>query len=81
MGAGGGRPAEQQVALTLLRDFQARVGGPGVLLVRGGTGRQVNQALARGGVYADSVVLQRAGLEERFLAITGGEGNGAPAPR
>jgi ABC-type multidrug transport system ATPase subunit len=72
---------EQQAALALLDGLQTRVDGPGVLLVRGATGRQVNQALAQGGVYAESVVVERAGLEERFLAITRGEGNGAPAPR
>jgi ABC-type multidrug transport system ATPase subunit len=72
---------EQQAALALLDGFQARADSPGVLLVQGATGRQVNQALVLGGVYAESVVVERAGLEERFLAITGGEGSSAPASR
>jgi hypothetical protein len=43
---------------------------PGTLLVDSASGRDVNMALARGGIFAEAVGLARSGLEERFLAIT-----------
>ena len=49
-------------------------------------GRQVNEALGRGGIWADQISVQRTGLEDTFLALTGsgpgiGEVADAPAAR
>jgi ABC-2 type transport system ATP-binding protein len=74
------RPAEEGAALALLAGWPVQVQSPGVLLVAARSGREVNQALARGGVFAESVAPDRSGLEERFLAITQGEAGRAPAP-
>jgi ABC-2 type transport system ATP-binding protein len=75
------RPQDETAALTLLAGWQVSPRGTGILSVMAGSGREVNQALAAGGVFAESVVMERSGLEERFLAITQGETDGAAAPR
>jgi ABC-2 type transport system ATP-binding protein len=75
------RPEEEAAALALLAAYQVHREGPGTLLVKAACGREVNQALAQGGVFAESLGLERSGLEERFLAITHGAMGHAPAPR
>jgi ABC-type multidrug transport system ATPase subunit len=62
-------PADQGAALRLLASYRTRAEAPGVLLVGGGDGHEVNQALAGGGVYADAI------------ETAGPEGSGAPARR
>jgi ABC-2 type transport system ATP-binding protein len=45
----------------------------GQFLVEHGSGRDVNGVLTAGGVVAESVTVERPGLEDRFLEITGKE--------
>jgi ABC-2 type transport system ATP-binding protein len=78
------RPDQLQAAAALLGDhWTVQADGDGVLLVGSPSGREVNQALTQGGIVADSVAVDRAGLEERFLSLTGEKmevGTDAPAP-
>jgi ABC-2 type transport system ATP-binding protein len=79
--AGGGpgrirvaiRDEDTAEAARLLERFDVRLDGPGALLVAAESGRDVNEALARGGVFAESIARDVTGLEERFLSLT--EGN------
>src|SRR5690242_17052761 len=81
LAAGGGpgrirvavRDQDRGDAVRLLERFDVKMDGPGTLLVAAETGRDVNEALARGGVFAESIGRDVTGLEERFLALT--EGN------
>jgi ABC-2 type transport system ATP-binding protein len=66
------RPEEEETAGRLLERFEVTKEAAGVLLVTADSGRAVNEALGRGGVFADSVAEERSGLEERFLALTEG---------
>jgi ABC-type multidrug transport system ATPase subunit len=80
------RPDEEPAAIAVLAGagLTARREGerPGTLLVDSASGRDVNMALARTGIFAEAVGLARSGLEERFLAITnqstGAQPSGAP---
>jgi ABC-2 type transport system ATP-binding protein len=68
------RPRDLPAATALLRDrWGVHADGGDALLVAGAASREVNQALTGGGIVADSVSLESAGLEERFLSITHGE--------
>jgi ABC-2 type transport system ATP-binding protein len=73
------RPEDHAAAATVLAAFDATSPQAGVFLVAGSEGRRVNEALARSGVFADSIGVERSGLEERFLALTEGLGGNAPA--
>lgn len=85
------RPADQPAAQRLLASWPTRSDGPAALLVDTADGRQVNEALGRGGIWAEQISIERTGLEETFLALTGadagpasaspGETADAPAPR
>jgi ABC-2 type transport system ATP-binding protein len=73
-------PAEQHAALALLP--HARPDGPDGLLVETADGRAVNEVLGRAGIWARQIVLERPGLEQAFLELTGPpEVDHAPAPR
>jgi ABC-2 type transport system ATP-binding protein len=61
--------AETAEALRLLGRWPVSVDGAS-LVVDHPVGRDVNAALAAGGVVADTVTVEQAGLEERFLEIT-----------
>jgi ABC-2 type transport system ATP-binding protein len=74
------RPEDHAAAAALLASFEATSPQAGVFLVSGSEGRPINEALARGGVYADSIGQERSGLEERFLALTEGLGGTSAAP-
>lgn len=74
--------AELNAARTLLADWPVRTDGPEMLLVEGAGGREVNEALGRGGVWARQIRIERPGLEEAFLRLTvTEEKNDAPAAR
>jgi ABC-2 type transport system ATP-binding protein len=75
------RREDERAAVALLGGYTVRRESPGTLLVVGAGGREVNQALASGGVFAESLGLQSSGLEERYLALTEREERRAPAPR
>jgi ABC-2 type transport system ATP-binding protein len=80
------RPEDQDGALRLLERFAVTIEGPGTLVMAAASGREVNEALARGGVFAESIALDGGGLEETFLALTqrpaeGGVEGDAPGPR
>jgi ABC-2 type transport system ATP-binding protein len=66
------RPEDEAEAMTLLAAYRVNRVAPGRLVVRARCGREVNRRLAEGGVFAESVALQRSSLEERFLEITEG---------
>ncbi len=74
------RPQDLDDAVRLLSAYQVGLESTNVILVSGASGREVNERLARGGVFAEALGEERSGLEERFLALTEG-GEGAPAPR
>jgi ABC-2 type transport system ATP-binding protein len=75
---------DQAAARVLLGRWPLQATGPDGLLVEAASGREVNEALGRGGVWADQVLVERPGLEETFLQLTGTateETRGAPASR
>jgi ABC-2 type transport system ATP-binding protein len=63
-------PADRLSALALLSPWQARADGPDAVLVEAADGRDVNEVLGRGGVWASQILPERAGLEEAFLQLT-----------
>jgi ABC-2 type transport system ATP-binding protein len=72
-------PEDHEEALRLLSRFDVAEDSRGVFRVVAASGREVNEALARGGVFAESIGEERSGLEERFLTLTEGGESGAPA--
>jgi ABC-2 type transport system ATP-binding protein len=73
-------PADQPAALALLRRWPARADGPGAVLVEA-AGREVNEVLGRGGIWASQILPERAGLEEAFLRLTETRENGDATAR
>jgi ABC-type multidrug transport system ATPase subunit len=67
------RPQDLDEAVRLLSAYPVGLESPNVILVSAPSGREVNEALGRGGVYAESIGAERSGLEERFLALTEGD--------
>jgi ABC-2 type transport system ATP-binding protein len=63
-------PADQPSALALLRRWPVRADGADALLVETASGREVNEALGLGGVWASQILPERAGLEEVYLELT-----------
>jgi ABC-2 type transport system ATP-binding protein len=61
--------ADTDAAARLLARWPSRR-ADGQFLVEHGSGRDVNGALVAGGVVAESVTVERPGLEDRFLEIT-----------
>jgi ABC-2 type transport system ATP-binding protein len=57
-------------ARELLAPLRVATAGPGCLVVHTGSGSTVNELLTRGGVYPESVSVERPTLEERFLDLT-----------
>jgi ABC-2 type transport system ATP-binding protein len=72
--------ADQPAARRLLAaaGWPLRTDGPDALLVDAAQGREVNQALGRGGVRTQQLRVEHADLEEAFLHLTSG---GAEAPK
>jgi ABC-2 type transport system ATP-binding protein len=68
----GVRTADSEVAARLLARWTARY-ADGQFLVEHDSGRDVNGVLMAGGVIAEWVTVERPGLEDRFLDITGKE--------
>jgi ABC-type multidrug transport system ATPase subunit len=64
--------ADSEAAARLLARWPARHAN-GQFLVEHDSGRDVNGALMAGGVVAESVTVERPGLEDRFLEITRNE--------
>ena len=62
--------ADTEAAARLLARWPARHAN-GQFLVEHDSGRDVNGVLVAGGVVAESVTVERPGLEDRFLEITG----------
>jgi ABC-2 type transport system ATP-binding protein len=69
---------DAQATVRLLARWPARHEN-GHFLVEHDSGRDVNGVLVAGGVVAESVTVERPGLEDRFLEITGNEDAGAVA--
>jgi ABC-2 type transport system ATP-binding protein len=65
-------PTEMDAATRLLNGWRVRADGS-VLVVDHPIGREVNAALAAGGVIVESLSVERQALEERFLELTGSE--------
>jgi ABC-2 type transport system ATP-binding protein len=63
---------DQPRARGLLVRWPLRTDGVGTLLVEHADGRDVNEALGRGGVWAAEISVERTGLEEAFLHLTAG---------
>jgi ABC-2 type transport system ATP-binding protein len=70
--------ADTEIAARLLARWPARL-ADGHFLVEHDSGRDVNGALAEGGVVAESLTVERPRLEDRFLEITGKESARATA--
>jgi ABC-2 type transport system ATP-binding protein len=66
-------PADQAAALALLTHWPARADGPDALLVEAADGRAVNEMLGQAGIWARQIVLERPGLEQAFLELTGSD--------
>jgi ABC-2 type transport system ATP-binding protein len=63
--------ADLDAARALLGGRPVRTDGPDTLVVEDAEGRAVNEALGRGGVWAHQIRVERPGLEEAFLRLTG----------
>jgi ABC-2 type transport system ATP-binding protein len=61
---------EQPRARSLLSRWPVRTEGPDILLVDHADGREINEVLGRGGVWAAGITVERVGLEEAFLHLT-----------
>jgi ABC-2 type transport system ATP-binding protein len=65
-------PADQAAARTLLADrFPVRAEGSDALVVASGDGHAVNELLGRGEMWAHQIRVERSGLEDVFLDLTG----------
>lgn len=64
--------SDQPRARGLLVRWPLRTDSLGTLLVEHADGRDVNEALGRGGVWAAEIAVERVGLEEAFLNLTAG---------
>jgi ABC-2 type transport system ATP-binding protein len=73
-------PADQAAARGRLAGWPLRTDGPDALLVDRARGREVNRALGSGGVWAEQITVERPGLEEAFLHLTGDSGVTTGAP-
>jgi ABC-2 type transport system ATP-binding protein len=62
--------SDQAAARVLLDRWPLLELGPDWLVVQTASGREVNEALGRGGVWAHQVLMERPGLEETFLELT-----------
>ena len=72
-------PADQRAARALLARWPLRADGTGGLIVEAATGREVNEALGRGEVWAHQIRTEHTDLEEAFLQLT--EATTAAVPR
>lgn len=68
---------ERATALLATRGWAVRRDGHGLVVSGAAGAAQVNEALARGEVFADEVVLLRRDLESVFLELTGSAPDGA----
>jgi ABC-2 type transport system ATP-binding protein len=66
---------ERDAALALLSRFELTIESDGTLIVHDVTGKEVNEVLARAGIYAESVE-SSSRLEEWFLSLTDTRRNG-----
>jgi ABC-type multidrug transport system ATPase subunit len=62
--------ADDAPAVTSLLSRWPVTGTGSVFIVDHPSGRDVNEALAAGGIFAESVIVEHPGLEERFLELT-----------
>ena len=62
---------DQPAARALLDRWPLQAIGADGLVVGTSSGREVNEVLGRGGVWAHQVLVERPGLEETFLELTG----------
>jgi ABC-2 type transport system ATP-binding protein len=67
---------EERAALQALASMPTKLDGPGRILVKAESGHAVSRLLANQGVFPESVTQQSSTLEERFLSLTEGEGDG-----
>ena len=69
-------PADQEAARSLLAGrFLVRTEGRNVLVVESADGHAVNEALGLGRVWAHEIRVERSGLEDAFLDLTGDTGD------
>jgi len=84
---GGGRravrvevaPTDEAPALALLEPLRPEAMGFGVIRVAAESGSHVAERLANGGVYPESISVERPSLEDLFMGLTGEEVTGAAA--
>ena len=62
--------AQEAQAKALLASLPVTTAGPGCLVVRTASGSQVSELLTGGGVYPESLSVERPTLEELFLHLT-----------
>jgi len=75
---------DQPAARTLLGHWPLRAAGPTELVIEAASGREVNESLGRGGVWAHQIIAEHPDLEETFLKLTAAkteEARHASAPR
>jgi len=60
---------DRKLAERLLAAFGPEPSGSDTLLLRGVGGQEVNRILAQGGIFAEAIVPENAGLEERVLGL------------
>jgi ABC-2 type transport system ATP-binding protein len=73
--------AVRDTAFRLLTRWPVRTEGSDTVVVENADGREVNETLGRGGIWARQIRVERPGLEEAFLRLTGEEGHDAFARR
>lgn len=71
--------SDQAAARTALAGWTFRTDGPGALVVDGARGREVTEALGRGGVWAHEIRQERSALEDAYLALIGETASGEAA--
>ena len=72
-------PADEARALELLQPLRPQREEEGVLRVTAPSGRQVAELLGRGGIYPETLSVERPSLEDLFLQLTEGEASRATA--
>jgi ABC-2 type transport system ATP-binding protein len=74
-------PEDHAAALTLLRPLRAEELDSGAIRVTADSGRSVAERLAGGGVFPETITVERRSLEDLFMGLTSAEGESSATAR